>query len=441
MSDHTAVDHKQGAGDNVKSDHLEDIHSDLILEGVVLVSGKEKHLKLNQNGLTLGTQVTSASNDKSKVLSLTWRDVMCAVKDLKPPAGHQHSSFTLHYIHHDASSKLRTQTVKIVDKDGQEDKWINAVNAQCHKVPGRPKKAFVIINPIGGARRGRQIYQKVAPLFELAGMQMTVAITEKSKHALELGEQQDFSGYDSIITVGGDGLYQEVLMGLILQIQKKAGVDYNNPDSVFSRPDIKLGIIPAGTGNGLALLCNGIVDEITAALNIIRGENQRTQIFTVHSCGKLVTVCGMIFGYGLYSDLMKRTDDLRWMGRMRYPYAFIGSLVKKPRMFNCTFEYRFADKQEKQDEDNSLGASNSQGTEWTVYTGNSGPVCGIFAMLYKQVTDGKDIFLSPYVNSVDFFVDFGCGRLEVWLALYKFIQCKNEVMPSSVCTLCDSKLL
>lgn len=42
-------------------------------------------------------------------------------------------------------------------------------------VPGRPKNAFIIINPIGGAKRGRQIYQKtVAPLFELAGIRTTV---------------------------------------------------------------------------------------------------------------------------------------------------------------------------------------------------------------------------------------------------------------------------
>lgn len=42
-------------------------------------------------------------------------------------------------------------------------------------VPGRPKKVFVVINPIGGNGKGETIYQKdVAPSFEMAGIEAKV---------------------------------------------------------------------------------------------------------------------------------------------------------------------------------------------------------------------------------------------------------------------------
>lgn len=49
-----------------------------------------------------------------------------------------------------------------------------------------------------------------------------------------------------VVTVGGDGMYMEVLHGMVLRKQQENGIDFNNPDASLIPPDICFGIIPAG---------------------------------------------------------------------------------------------------------------------------------------------------------------------------------------------------
>lgn len=50
----------------------------------------------------------------------------------------------------------------------------------------------------------------------------------------------------SIVCVGGDGMFSEVLHGLIGRVQKDTGVDHNNPKIPLSPCYMRIGIIPAG---------------------------------------------------------------------------------------------------------------------------------------------------------------------------------------------------
>lgn len=61
-----------------------------------------------------------------------------------------------------------------------------------------------------------------------------------------------FSG--SIVCVGGDGMFSEVMHGLIGRIQKDSGIDQNNPKTPLAQCSIRIGIIPAGKiAKGLTL--------------------------------------------------------------------------------------------------------------------------------------------------------------------------------------------
>lgn len=427
MSDDRAADQVNSEGDGVKQVHPE---SDFLLEEVVYVSGAEKRLTLKHDGLVLGSQDTGGSAKKNKDLCLTWRDVISAIKDTKSKSGRQLDSFTLYYINHQGNYTLEVKHVQITVREGEMDKWISAINEKCTKVTGRPKKAFVIINPIGGSKTALKTYhKKVAPVFELARIHTTVKVTERLKHAVELAENLDLSAYDAVVVVGGDGFYQEVLLGVTLRVQKDAEIDYNNPEAVFMKPKIPFGIIPAGTGNGMARYCNGTVDEVTTALNIIRGENHKAQVLTVHSCGKFVSVCGSFFGYGEFSDLMKRSDELRWMGRLRYPYSLVGMLFKKPRMFNCVIEYRKVDNDETPNLSHSSSEAGAQRSEWIVYTGNSGNVCGILCSTCEHSMN--DRILNPFGSSIDLLIDFGTGRVNLLKTMFVFTAAKNASEPLS----------
>lgn len=51
-----------------------------------------------------------------------------------------------------------------------------------------------------------------------------------------------------IVCVGGDGMFSEVLHGLIGRTQRNAGVDQNQPRAALVPSPVRIGIIPAGRG-------------------------------------------------------------------------------------------------------------------------------------------------------------------------------------------------
>ncbi|XP_059155284.1 ceramide kinase 1-like [Physella acuta] len=403
-----------------------------ILDGQVTISGKEKHMQLKSNGLKIAACKVNLKKDKPEVLFLPWRDVISVAKDSK--SSHQpNSSFIIHYIQNRSNCILRLTSLKIEDAGGHAEKWVSVIQDQYNKVRGRPHKLFVLINPIGGAGRARQIYHKsVAPIFELAQIATTVVATERSKHALEIGETHDFSSYDGIVIVGGDGLYQELLQGFTVQTQKKAGVNYHSPDTKFVPPPIPIGIIPAGTGNGVSRWINGTIDFETSALNIVRGEHHRGQIFTVHSDDKFICVSALVFGYGMFSDMIKRTDELRWMKRARYPYAAVVTLFKKKRLFKCELTYCVSDEKTSHinnstEDVNSDGdtLSGNQKEEWLTYTKSNHTYCGIFSFTCDTIVNGDSLVLNPFGTHVQLGIDTGCGQIALLKNLLKFSSGKK----------------
>lgn len=50
----------------------------------------------------------------------------------------------------------------------------------------------------------------------------------------------------SVVCVGGDGMFSEVMHGLIGRMQKDSGIDQNNPKAPLVQCNIRIGIIPAG---------------------------------------------------------------------------------------------------------------------------------------------------------------------------------------------------
>lgn len=61
----------------------------------------------------------------------------------------------------------------------------------------------------------------------------------------------------SIVCVGGDGMFSEVLHGLVGRTQRDAGVDQNQPRATLVPSPLRIGIIPAGTWAGRRALFTG----------------------------------------------------------------------------------------------------------------------------------------------------------------------------------------
>src|SRR5258706_16464000 len=94
----------------------------------------------------------------------------------------------------------------------------------------------IIINPIsGGARRGaaRARAQLALAVVDQHGDPAEVFVTERVGHARELAKAAVGRGARLVMAWGGDGTINEVASALAFD-------------------DVPLGIIPAGSGNGLA---------------------------------------------------------------------------------------------------------------------------------------------------------------------------------------------
>jgi len=111
------------------------------------------------------------------------------------------------------------------------------------------KRIVFIINPISGTQKKDMLPEKIAQRMDAARYDCDVRFSEYRGHAAEMARQYADKGYDVVVAVGGDGTVNEVARSLV----HKATA---------------LGIIPCGSGNGLARhLC--IPMDADKALDIV----------------------------------------------------------------------------------------------------------------------------------------------------------------------------
>jgi diacylglycerol kinase (ATP) len=106
-----------------------------------------------------------------------------------------------------------------------------------------------IINPKSGTDRTKALSKIIQDTFSDASFEVEILHTEYAGHAEQLARTCAQKHYESVVAVGGDGTVNEVARALI---------DTNTT----------LGIIPKGSGNGLARAC-GIPLEANAAVRVI----------------------------------------------------------------------------------------------------------------------------------------------------------------------------
>ncbi|KAK7495949.1 hypothetical protein BaRGS_00012939, partial [Batillaria attramentaria] len=233
----------------------------------------------------------------------------------------------------------------------------------------KPQKLMIVINPIGGKKIGRQLFEKLArPLFTLAGIELDVIVTERAGHATDIANNLNPSSIDGLVVVGGDGMYMEVMEPLLKKAQDEARVNVDNPNAQLAKPQVRIGILPAGTGNVVSGVINGIIDFETATLNVIRGETDRGGVFSIHEAdtGALIHYSGLLIGYGLLGDILDRSQTLRWMkGRLRYAYVLLTKCFGRKRMYNIDVEVLREKPYGSDVEKQSGGKANSHATGWT----------------------------------------------------------------------------
>lgn len=94
------------------------------------------------------------------------------------------------------------------------------------------RKALFIINPVSGGKRKDKVPELIQKNLDISLFDPTIVFTDNALHANELAKDA-VGKYDYVVAVGGDGTVNEIASSII-------------------GTETTLGIIPFGSGNGLA---------------------------------------------------------------------------------------------------------------------------------------------------------------------------------------------
>ncbi|KAA6325880.1 Diacylglycerol kinase, partial [termite gut metagenome] len=98
---------------------------------------------------------------------------------------------------------------------------------------GNKKSVVFVVNPISGTRSKRFIYNLINKFTDREKFSWEIVKTGRAGHAVEIAAQAVRNNTDIVVAIGGDGTVNEVARSLV-------------------HTRTALGIIPCGSGNGLA---------------------------------------------------------------------------------------------------------------------------------------------------------------------------------------------
>ena len=169
---------------------------------------------------------------------------------------------------------------------------------------GAKRKYLTIINPHSGTSRKTSIPELAYNILSENGSELYFVYTNEQGHVAQIIDDVATQGFDVVIGVGGDGTINEVA------------------DAV--RPtDMTMGIIPMGSGNGLARSLDIPMDP-EAALEVIRkGYIKRIDCCEANGVPFFVT-----FGVGFDAQVTASYDQKSFRGPLSYVLSTVDQFIK-----------------------------------------------------------------------------------------------------------------
>uniref|UniRef100_A0A0A9WQ72 Sphingosine kinase 1 n=4 Tax=Lygus hesperus TaxID=30085 RepID=A0A0A9WQ72_LYGHE len=201
-------------------------------------------------------------------------------------------------------------------------------------------KVLFILNPKSGVGKARETFQnKVVPLLTEGDLNYDLHVTRHAHDARNIVRTQNMWQYmGGVVVIGGDGILYEVINGLM-----------ERPDweSLFS--ELKLGVIPCGSGNGLAKSVSYAFSEpydhspiLVSTLNVVRGMSTPLDLVRVETENQIL-FSFLSIGWGLLSDVDIESERIRALGAQRFTMWTLAKLVSM-RSHRGTVSYLPVDK-------------------------------------------------------------------------------------------------
>ncbi|MGM9855856.1 MAG: diacylglycerol/lipid kinase family protein [Muribaculaceae bacterium] len=156
------------------------------------------------------------------------------------------------------------------------------------------RKILAVINPISGTSNKEFMPETIARCIDPDKFDVVVRFTQHASHATLLTEEAIKEGFYGVIAVGGDGTINEVAAAL--------------RDSSTA-----LGIIPCGSGNGLARHL-GIPMNVEKALEIINLDNIEALDYCTANDRPFFCTCGV----GFDAHVSQKFAEARKRGPLSY---------------------------------------------------------------------------------------------------------------------------
>ena len=217
------------------------------------------------------------------------------------------------------------------------------------------RKFLVLVNPFSGKKRGRSIYDStVLPMLAHSNIEPTLIVTERAGHASDLfsaGHADSLPNpyaYDGCIAVGGDGLLYEALQGeatrrhsplfdvwlfltpTLAPLVFVEGI-MTRPDSSRLLESLPFGIIPAGSGNGLAAsVCHGRSEADGPLQNIFiickfTPSPSDLSTYTTSASNKYLSFLSL--SWGIVADVDLESDVFRALGSLRFDVYAVWRMI------------------------------------------------------------------------------------------------------------------
>ena len=148
------------------------------------------------------------------------------------------------------------------------------------------RKILALINPISGTLNKDSLPKAIDKIIDYEKFEIEIKYTEHANHAYELSKEAAANGYYGVLTIGGDGTVNEVA-------------------SALCDTETALGIIPLGSGNGLARHLR-IPLNIDKAISIINENHIENFDYCTANDRKFFCTCGLGFDAQVSSTFAKR---------------------------------------------------------------------------------------------------------------------------------------
>lgn len=236
----------------------------------------------------------------------------------------KHKPYTVEF----KSAELATQYHTVLQTQLQHNINTQSING----IPQSERQLLVLINPAAGSGKSQERFDQVRLMFEHSGLPYKVIVTTHSQHAYELSNQINLHEFNNIICIGGDGILNEVVNGIMHR------TDYM---SIIS--NIAICSLGGGSGNGLCKSVSAIThcstyNMINSTYNTLKGYTRPIDLFSVAQYNTPLTYGFLSVGWASISDIDLESERYRYCGGFRFTLSALIRLFCI-NQYNATLMY------------------------------------------------------------------------------------------------------